>query len=227
MTDETVAGDDAPFIAMIPLKSDCGEVEINFSALPIEVYKMLLVEGAKSIINTVGMSKKLPGITKLEGAAKEKAIAEVREQAEKNVREMMAGTISKGRAKGAKVSGAVATEALRLAKMLVKDHIRANGQKIGAYTAKEITEAAKKVLEGNPGLVAQAEKNLAERAGEASHTKGLDLTSLFGAKASSDEVKAKPKAPPKRKAKEEGQLSAKQAGLVAPRKKPEAHHTTH
>lgn len=216
------------FIAMIPLKSDCGEVEVNFDQLPIEVYKMLLIEGAKAIINSVGMSKKLPGLTKLEGAAKEKAIGEVKAQAEANVKALLAGTISKGRAKGAKVSGAEQTEAMRLAKLLVKDHIRASGQKIGAYSAKEITAAAKTVLESNPGILEQARKNLAERAGDASATKGLDLTKLFGAKASSEEVKAKPKVPPKAPKKgDKAPLSAKQAGIVAPRAKPEAHATKH
>ena len=230
MTDVTVGEQDsapAPFISEIELKSGCGSVSVNFDELPLEVYKMLLIEGAKQIINTVGMSKKLPGLTKLQGTDKEKAIAEVRAQAEKNVAALKAGTISKGRAKGAKVSGAVQTEAMRLAKMLVKDHIRASGQKIGAYSAKEITEAAKTVLAGNPGIIQQAEKNLAERVGEASHTKGLDLKALFGAKAESDEVKAKPKAAPKRKSGEDkAPLSAKQAGMVAPRQKPQ-HHTTH
>jgi hypothetical protein len=208
---------------MIPLKSDCGEVELNFDELPIEVYKMLLVEGAKAIINSVGMSKKLPGITKLEGAAREKAVAEVREQAEKNVRELKAGTISKGRAKAAKVSGAEQTEALRLAKMLVKDHIRKSGQKIGAYSAKEITEAAKAVLAANPHLLEVARKNLAERENEGKGSKGLDLRALFGAKAESDEVKAKPKAPRRKKGEDKPQLSATQAGKVQPRQRPPQH----
>ena len=221
--DTNVGEAEAPkaFIAAIPLKSDCGEVTINFDELPIEVYKALLIEGAKAIINTVGMSKKLPGITKLEGEDKAKAVAAVREQAEKNVAALMAGNLSK-RASKEKVSGAEATEALRLAKILVKDHIRAQGQKIGAYTAKEITEYAKKVLEGNPELMVQAKKNLEARANEAKGIKGLDIFALAGDKAKSEEVKAKPKKAPVRKAKdgEKPPLSAAQAGKVAPRQKP-------
>lgn len=211
----------APFIASIPLKSDCGEVTVNFDELPIEVYKMLLIEGAKAIINTVGMSKKLPGITKLEGEDKAKAVEAVRKQAEENVKALMSNTLSKRGAK-AKVSGAEQTEALRLAKILVKDHIRAQGQKIGAYSAKEITEYAKKVLEGNPELMVQAKKNLESRASEAKGIKGLDIFALAGDKAKSEEVKAKPRKAPVRKAKDgdKPQLSAKQAGTVAPRQKP-------
>ena len=207
----------APFIAQIPLKSDCGEVTVNFDELPIEVYKMLLIEGAKAVINSVGMSKKLPGITKLEGEDKAKAIAAVKAQAEENVKALMSNTLSKRGAK-AKTSGAEQTEALRLAKVLVKDHIRAQGQKIGAYSAKEITEYAKQVLEGNPHLMVQAKKNLEARASEAKGIKGLDIFALAGDKAKSDEVKAKPRKAPVRKGKEP--LSAAQAGRVAPRQKP-------
>jgi hypothetical protein len=205
----------------VPLKSDCGEVQVVMANLPDDVYAMVMLEGLKSIINSVGMSKLLPGITKLEGAEKDKAVAAVKAQADANVKALYEGTINK-RGRKAKTSGAVQTEAMRLAKMLVKDHIRNSGQKIGAYSAKEITEAAKKVLEGNPRLIIQAQANLDERAVEAKTTGGLDLTALFGAKASTEEVKAKPKTPPKPKAKGEGKapLSAKQASLVAPRQKP-------
>src|SRR5579871_1209461 len=172
--------DPAPFIAEVELKSGCGTITVNFDEMNIDMYKMLLIEGAKAVLNSVGMSKKLPGITKLEGADKEKAIEAVRKQAEETLAKLMNGTLSKGRGKS-KVSGAVQTEALRLAKLLVKQHIKDSGQKVGAYSAKEITAAAKAVLDANPALVQQAEKNLAERAGDVKGTKGLDLKKLFGA----------------------------------------------
>lgn len=219
-TNEAPEGATTVQAVSIPIKGDCGSVDVVLSNLPDDVYKMVLEEGLKAVINSVGMSKILPGVTKLEGKAKEERIAAIMNQANANVKSLYDGTIKKG-GKKAKTSGAVATEAMRLAKMLVKDHIRNSGQKIGAYSAKEITEAAKKVLEGNPRLIQQAEANLAERAAEAKTTGGLDLTALFGAKAASEEVKAKPKTPPKPKAKgEKAPLSAKQASMVAPRQKP-------
>ena len=224
MTDVTTSEADTPAVPLnmvkVPLKSDCGEVEVNTSLLTDEVYAMVMLEGLKSVINSVGMSKLLPGITKLEGEDKTKAVAAVLAQAQENVQALYSGTINK-KGRKAKASGAEQTEAMRLAKMLVKDHIRNSGQKIGAYTAKEITEAAKKVLEGNPRLLVQAKANLEERAAEAKNTGGLDLVGLFGDKANSAEVKAKPKTPPKPKAKEgKAPLSAKQAAMVAPRQKP-------
>jgi hypothetical protein len=186
------------------------------------------------------MSKLLPGITKLEGTDAEKAKDAVRKQARANIQEILKGTIKlKGARSAVKVDGAVQTEALRMAKDMVKDLIRANGQKIGAYKASEITAAAKDVLEANPDLIKKAEANLAERAGAAKTTKALDLKAMFGAKAESEEVKAKPKGANLKKAREAkagatagGETRAKPKAdipKVAPRAgvKEGVHHTAH
>ena len=166
-----------------------------------------------------GATKALAGITKLEGKELVERQKEVLEAAEKTFQQLMDGIVPG--AKKAKASGAVQTEAMRLAKNMVKDLIRNSGQKIGAYSAKELTAAAKVVLERNPHLTSLAEKNLAERVTEAKGSKALNLEGLFGEKAKSDEVKAKPKVAPKRKEKgEKAPLSAKQAGMVAPKQKP-------
>ena len=224
MTDTTVnesPGIDPPadFIANIVLKGEAGSIEINFSALPDITYQALLVAGAEAFLNKAnGAAKSLAGITKLEGPELEARKKEVLEAAEKTASQLREGIVPG--AKKAKSSGAVSTEAMRLAKNMVKDLIRNSGQKIGAYTAKELTAAAKVVLERNPALIQLAEKNLSERATEAKGSKALDLKGLFGAKADSEEVKAKPKVAPKRKKGEGAPLSAKQAGMAAPRQKP-------
>jgi hypothetical protein len=225
---EPAAAEDVQdFISKVELKGGVSTEEINFSALPDEAYKMLLVEGVKAFAEKAnGAAKLLTGITKLEGKELEARKAEIKAAVDKTIEQIKAG-IQPG-AKKTKTSGAVQTEAMRLAKNMVKDLIRNSGQKIGAYSAKELTAAAKLVLERNPHIVKLAEKNLAERASEAKGSKSLDLKGLFGAKADSEEVKAKPKAPPKRKGKAEGQtLSAAQAGKVAPRQKPGVGHTAH
>jgi len=225
MTDVTVeqgpdAGPAPDFIALIELKGSAGAIEMNFSTLPDQIYQALLIAGAEAFLNKAnGAAKSLAGITKLEGKELEDRKKEVLEAAEKTAQQLRDGIVPG--AKKAKASGAVQTEAMRLAKAMVKDLIRNSGQKVGAYTAKELTVAAKEVLERNPSLLQLAEKNLAERATDAKGTKSLDLKGLFGAKAESEEVKAKPKAPPKRKEKgDKVPLSAKQAGMAAPRQKP-------
>lgn len=228
VTVETVAGETitpADFIATVSLKGDAGDIQVNVSALDDNVYKAVIQAGLDAIFAKAnGAAKILAGITKLEGTELEKRKTEVREAAGKTLDQLTQGIIPG--AKRAKTSGAEATEAMRLAKNMVKDLIRNSGQKIGAYSAKELTAAAKVVLERNPALLDLAKKNLAERAVEAKGTKALDLSGLFGAKATSEEVKAKPKVAPTRKKKGDP-ISAKQAGMAAPRQKPGTGQTAH
>lgn len=228
MTEQVVEEVPEEHAFTVTLKGDCGTIMIDGRKFSDEVYRAIFTEGLNAIVNKVGMSKLMPGITKLEGEERAKRTEEVRKVAEKTVEAMYAGSI-KGATKAKKASGAVETEALRLAKNMAKDVIRANGQKVGAYSAKEITAFAKVVLDRNrASLIAAAEKNLAERAGAAEALKMPGLAEVFGAKASSEEVKAKPRVPPKRKAKEgedKAPLSAAQAGKVKPRAKPA--HTAH
>lgn len=209
MTDVTVENEQAEVEEVknwvIPLKGGAGFVTLeNADAIPLEMYRYIFQQGLETIINSVGMSKLLPGITKLEGTEAEKAKDAVRKQAKANVKDILSGTLKlKGARSAVKIDGAVSVEAMRLAKEMVKDLIRTSGQKIGAYKAAEITKAAKDVLEANPDLVKKAEANLAERAGAAKTTKALDLKAMFGAKAESDEVKAKPKGANLKKARED------------------------
>jgi hypothetical protein len=56
-------------------------------------------------------------------------------------------------------------------------------------------------LHGNPDLYKRAEENLVQRA--ALPVKGLDVKSMLGDKAGDETLKAKPKVPPKPKAKAE------------------------
>ena len=247
MTDVTVeqneTGQEVEVIKafVVPLKGGCGHVTLDdIDAVPIEQFRYIIQQGLEAIVNSVGMSKLLPGITKLEGADLEKAKDAVRKQARANLEDIKKGTIKlKGARSAVKVEGAVQIEAMRLAKEMVKDLIRNSDQKIGAYKASEITSAAKNVLEANPDLFAKAQANLNERAGAAKTTKALDLKSMFGAKAESEEVKAKPKGANLKKAREakaseakgsaEGQTRAKpkaDAAKVAPRAGvKEGHHT--
>ncbi len=224
---------------VIPLKGGCGHVTLeDADAIPLEMYRYIFQQGLEAIVNSVGMSKLLPGITKLEGTDAEKAKDAVRKQARANVQDLLKGQIKlKGARSAVKVDGAVQIEAMRMAKEMVKDLIRHSNQKIGAYKASEITKAAKDVLEANPDLIKKAQANLDERAGAAKTTKALDLKAMFGAKAESEEVKAKPKGANLKKAREakageatKDQTRAKPKAdtqKVAPRAGvKETHHTT-
>src|SRR3546814_3687824 len=78
-----------------------------------------------------------------------------------------------GAAKVKKASGAVMTEAMRLARNLVKDAMKANKIKISTVKASEITKAAKALIEADASILATAESNLKAR--EATPMK-IDIT---------------------------------------------------
>jgi hypothetical protein len=198
----------------IALKNGAGTVDVDTARLPDEVYREALMQGLK-VIAERGMSK----LTKANIPDEAERKAEIHRKAEGNVQEMYAGTIKiTGAAKAKKASGAVMTEAMRLARNLVKDAMKANKIKISHVKASEITAAAKALLESDASILTTAEANLAAR--EATPLK-IDITKLVhidaGLKAKDDAKKAKAAA--------EKPLSAKQAGKVAPRAKarPAAH----
>lgn len=192
----------------IALKNGAGTVEVDASRLPDAVYREALMQGLK-VLAERAMSK----ITKEAYPDEAQRKAAIKAKAEANVEDMYAGkTKITGEAKVKKSSGAVMTEAMRLARNLVKDAMKANKIKISHVKASEITTAAKALLENDPSIMATAEANLKARA--ATPIK-IDIASLIHtdpALVAKDEAK-------KAKEKAEKPLSAKQAGKVAPRAK--------
>ena len=207
-------------IITFALKNGAGEVEVDTASLPDAVYREALMQGLKSIAERA-MSK----ITKEAYPDEAERKAAIKTKAEANIQAMYSGDIKiTGVAKAKKASGAVMTEAMRLARNLVKDAIKRAKGKISHYKASEISKAAEDLIKTDPSILVTAEKNLEARA--ATPVK-MDITSLIHvdpALVAKDEAK-------KAKAKADKPLSAKQAGKVAPRAqgtKPQAgQHTSH
>lgn len=209
---ETVASDNATTapstLVQVALKNAAGTIEVDTARLPDDVYREALMQGLK-VIAERGMSKltkeAYPDETERKAAIKAKAL--------ENVDDMYAGkTKITGAAKVKKASGAVMTEAMRLARNLVKDAMKANKIKISTVKASEITKAAKALLDADASILATAEQNLKQR--EQTPVK-IDITKLIHA---DPELVAKDEAK-KAAAKKDKPLSAKQAGKVAPRAK--------
>jgi len=202
----------------IKLKGGAGEVEVDTSRIEdMAVYQYIFQVGLETIINKVGMSKIAAGLTKLEGEEQAKAHKAVVEQAQKTVQAMYDGDL-KGAKATSKRTGAVQTEAMRLAKALVKQTLRDNGYKISAFDAKELSAFAKDVLASNQDLYKTAEENLKARA--ALPVKGLNVAAMLGERSGDEALKAKPKVPPKPKGKAKDVISSTQAGKFQPRQKP-------
>lgn len=200
-------------VLRIPIPKAKGFIDIDLEKLPIEVYGEALFQGLKEIMAR-NMTKHT-GLSKLDGEPLANAQAAVMAQAEKNLKDCYEGTIRlSGKAKTKKASGAVMTEARRLARILVKAELKTAGEKVSHYDAKEITKAANEILasEEGAGLIAKAEANLTAREEEAK--------SLGVIKTATRSIKVNPalvaKAE-KEKAEKKAATSAKQAGKVPPK----------
>lgn len=207
---------EAPTSSMIsvPVKGMAGTfVEVDTAKIPDEFYREALLLGMKELV-----SRRMSKLTKSNITNEDERKAEIVRVAHENVELIYANDsakikLSTGSKKSAtKASGAVMTEARRLAKNLVKDAMKANGIKISHVAASEITKAANALLDADPSIIATAEANLKAR--EATPV-AIDITKLIHtdpalvAKAEAKKAADKANRP----------LSAKQAGKVAPRKK--------
>lgn len=109
----------------------------------------------------------IKGLQALLGAKMQKIAVELGSdiiaKAKANLEDLRAGKVGRASAKAKGVSGAVMTEAKRIARLMVRDEIRRTGGKISHYTAAEITAAAVVLINDNPEIVTKAEQNLAER----------------------------------------------------------------
>lgn len=179
-----------------------------------EMFAEVIYRGLSDILNS-GMSKIT--IKDLEGSALSDAQDAAFAKAAENLKALEASEIkakgSRGKSKAVKLPAEVKTEALRLAKALVKDQIKADGEKISHYKASDITKWAKQILEADDSLYELAKSEIEKR-------KAVPVKiSLAGLK---PDEKLVAKANAKKaddKAKRKSTLSATQAGIPA-RQKP-------
>lgn len=185
---------------------------------PQEAWNEILRQGLKHFL-TQGMGD--IKTTGLSGKELEKAQAVALEKAQANLDKVLKGQIriTGGKAKAKAGNKAVVTEAMRIARAMVRDAIKSAGQvKISHVPAKEITELARQLLSGDygPEIIASAEKNIAEREGKEAEVRS-GLAALVG------EVKADPKLVAKAEAKAE----AAKKPVARAKPKPEAHQQAH
>ena len=209
MADEATSETTPSTTIMVPVTKGKAMIEIDTASLSDEVYREILLQGLKVLVNR-GTSKitktTYPNDAELKTAAMAKAVEQVEA--------IKAGTIkfTGGKAKST-VSGAVKTEAMRLARNLVKDELKRQGEKISHYKASVITASAKELLEApehaetGAKLIEMAKANLEARA---SSKVSISLAGLKPDPELVEKAEAK---------KHKDQLSAKQAGMVASRAK--------
>ena len=204
----------------VPVTKSKGTVEIDTDNIPEDFFREALLQGLKVLVNR-GMSK----ITKETYTNAEELKAAAQAKAEDNAKAVLEGDRKKikltGQSGATKVSGAEKTEAMRLARNLVKDEMKRVGIKISHVPASEITAAAKQLLDSDEAILEQAKKNLAER----DAVKVSDKIDLRAIMKEDPTLVAKAEAK-KAAAKKDGGLSAKQAGMTKTRAKPQAQQST-
>ena len=196
----------------VPITKGEATVAVDIDQIPEALFQYAVALGLKTILNR-GMSK----ITKTTADKLRLAM----EAAEKNLQALYEGKVRMtGGVKVKEAKGEINTEALRLAKLAVKDSIKEAGQKISHYDAKEITIAAKELIAQDATYVEQAKANIEARKSVKPKV-GIDVSKIaVSAKRVADAEQKKKDDKIKRDAKKECKpLSAKQAGKVAPRAK--------
>jgi hypothetical protein len=147
-----------------------------------DTYKEILFQGLKQVLNR-GYSAQ-DSAKKVSPAEQEKQNATLLAIAEENMEKYRKGEIrvSGGKAKTKGLNRAITTEAMRLAKLFIKDCIKAEGKvKVSHVPPKQITALAKEYLEGEDGqeLIAQATETVKSReAGEKKAPIGIDLSKI-------------------------------------------------
>lgn len=156
---------------------EVSEEEIN--NLDASIFSMIIKEGLKALLNT-RMGKQILAPTKLEGAEAEANKKLALAQASKNLTDLKAGKLVKREAaKSSTADRATMTEAVRLAKAVIRDRIRAANMRPSMVPAKTQTEAAKRLVEADPSFILKAKENLAAVADVAKEDAVLDLSDIL------------------------------------------------
>lgn len=187
-------------------------MEIDTKELPDPVYQEALRQGLKVLLNR-GMTKitkeTYPDAEALKTAAMEKATT--------TLADMKAGKIRIVGGGKDKVSGKVKTEAMKIARALVKDELKRQKIKVSYVDAKEISAAAEGVIRANPAIMEMAKAAVEAREKEAESLKeGLAQIVTPGMVNVAKKAKVEKEAA-EEKAKAKEALSATQAGITAQR----------
>lgn len=201
----------------IPVVKGKDTIDIFTDKLPDHVYREAMFQGLKVLINR-SMSKITKTTYPKEDELKAAALAKAAEVLEA----LYAGKIRVTGAKADKVSGAVMTEARRLARNMVKDEMKRQGIKVSYVDSKDITAAANTLIAENPSIIEEAKKSIEARDAKASQVakalagvaKSIPINAAKQKKIEDKKAEAKAQA--------KQQLSAMQAGKVATRQKPAA-----
>ena len=206
---------------LIPVTKAGKNMEVETDQVNQDLFEYCFKLGLKSLLNR-GMTK----VTKELISDETERQGEAFIIASKNLEAIYANKIRMtGGVKAKAASGEVNTEAMRLARIIVKDELKAGGHKISHYAASEITAAAKELLQNDASILEEATANIAKRK-EAKPKVAIDVSKIAVSAKKVAEAEAK-KAADKKKREDlkaakgtDTPISAKQASKTAARPVP-------
>ena len=145
-------------LIMVPVVKAKATLEIDTDQLPEDVWKEVVLQGLKTVLNR-GQTK----ITASEIPNTEQRQAEAMAKASQTRDDLYAGKIRITGGKAKKATGKINTEAMRIARQLVKDAMKAQGIKVSLVKAKDVSAAAAELLEADPEILKEAEANVKAR----------------------------------------------------------------
>lgn len=169
-------------VIAVPVVKSKGTVQVDVARIDEGYYRHALEAGLKVIVNA-GAS----AVTPAKMPNESERLAKAQEIAEQRVADMYSGKLKlRGSSVGKAQSdtpAAVVTEARRIARDIIKAAMKKKGIKISGYKPSEITKLANDMLASaeRDALIAQAEKNLAERGKLPVSIDTVDLSALPGA----------------------------------------------
>jgi len=127
-------------------KAGNATITVETDQLPERIYVSALTKGLHTLIN--GGATKLANVKDAKTDEEKAEFAKLAtEKAQERVAAMYSNTLKLGREAAVKgPSGAVMTEARRIARDLIKQMIKDSGGKVSHYAASEITKAANELL---------------------------------------------------------------------------------
>lgn len=197
-------------------KDDPSWAEVDLNALPEDVLKEVYLQGLKTLLNR--------GMSKITGEKNDASVKAVMGIAAQNLQNLYDGKIRMSAGVRTKITGVIKTEAMRIARQIIKDGLKEAGLKVSHYTAKEISKAAETFLGSEDG------KEVWEEAKATVEARGKkDAKAMQNIKAIAQSLEVDPelvkKAAMKKKPKKEG--STDLAAIAAARKGQSAQHTHH
>ena len=186
-------------IILVPVVKAKAMMEVDTDRLDEQTYTEAVKLGLKQMLNR-GQTK----ITAAEISDEEQRKAESWSKAEETLKDIYAGKVRISGGKAKKATGKINTEAMRIARQLVKDAMKAQGIKVSLVKAKDISAAAAELLDADPEILKEAAANVkAREEKEKAISTKIDLSKI-----QLDPNRVKAAADKKTK------VSAKQAGMT-------------